>query len=45
MENAEKALGLLEKESKYEEILRLLEEHKKQLPEDFYKNIKKLLEA
>ena len=45
MENAEKALGFLEKGSKYEEILRLLEEHKKQLPEDFYKNIKKLLEA
>lgn len=45
MENAEKALGLLEKESKYGEILRLLEENQGHLPEDFYLHIKKLLEA
>ena len=45
MENAEKALGLLEKESKYGEILRLLEENRDHVPEDFYFNIKKLLET
>lgn len=45
MENAEKALGLLEKEGKYTELLNLLEENKDHLPEEFYLNMKKLLEA
>ncbi|MCK9341743.1 MAG: DNA-binding protein [Synergistaceae bacterium] len=45
MENAEKALGLLEKESKYGELLELLENNRDQLPKDFYLNMKKLLEA
>jgi predicted DNA-binding protein YlxM (UPF0122 family) len=45
MENAEKALGLIEKEKKLEEIRRMLDEARDRLPEDFYKNMKKLLEA
>ncbi len=45
MENAEKALGLLEKEGRYEELIKLLEENREHLPEDFYLNMKKLLEA
>ena len=45
MENAEKALGLLEKEGKYVELLELLENNRDHLPEDFYLNMKKLLEA
>lgn len=45
MENAEKALGLLEKESKYGELLELLENNRDQLPEEFYIKMKNLLEA
>lgn len=45
MENAEKALGLLQREKVYEKILRFLEQYKEQLPEDFYKEMKNLLEA
>ena len=45
MENAEKALGLIEREKKLEEIRRMLDEARDRLPEDFYKNMKKLLEA
>ena len=45
MENAEKALGLLDKESKLEEVRRMLDETRDRLPEDFYRNMKKLLEA
>jgi len=45
MENAEKALGLIEKEKKLEEIRRMLDEARDRLPEDFYRNMKKLLEA
>lgn len=45
MENAENALGLLDKESKLEEVRRMLDETRDRLPEDFYRNMKKLLEA
>jgi predicted DNA-binding protein YlxM (UPF0122 family) len=45
MENAEKALGLLEKEGKYVELLKLLEENRNHLPEEFYIKMKNLLEA
>lgn len=45
MENAEKALGLLEKESIHEDIKSFIEQYKERLPEDFYKEMKKLLEA
>lgn len=45
MENAEKALGLLEKEGKYGELLKLLEENRNHLPEDFYIKMKKMLES
>ena len=45
MENAENALGLLDKESKLEEVRRMLDEARDRLPEDFYRNMKKLLEA
>lgn len=45
MESAEKALGLLDKEGKYDEIAGLLEEYKERLPEDFCSKMKKLLEA
>ncbi len=45
MENAEKALGLLKKENRLEEIGKLFEEHEDRLPEDFRNKMKKLLEA
>ncbi|MDD4160819.1 MAG: DNA-binding protein [Synergistaceae bacterium] len=45
MESAENALGLLEKESKYEEILKFLDQNKDHLPKDFYENMKSMLEA
>ena len=45
MENAENALGLLDKESKLEGVRRMLDETRDRLPEDFYRNMKKLLEA
>ncbi len=45
MESAEKALGLLDKEGKYDRIDGLLEEYRERLPEDFYRNMKNLLQA
>ena len=44
MENTEKALGLLEKINKNEQILKLLEEYKARLPKNFYDNAREILE-
>ncbi len=45
MENAEKALGLLEKTNKNEQILKLLEEYKDSIPKNFYDNAREILES
>lgn len=45
MENTEKALGLLEKIKKNEQMLVLLEEYKDSIPKNFYDSFKKMLES
>ena len=45
MEASEKSLGLLEKESRMEQMIQTLNDNKDRLPEDFYNTFKNLLEA
>ncbi len=44
MESIEEALGLIEKESRIEEVRNTVEEYRAKLPDDFYDKLKNLLD-